>query len=887
MTKRAYNLSKPKPRTELIAAFYAEQSQPYWSLLTQAERDQAVKDGNAMPDGSYPIRNCDELADAVKAVGRGSADHDAIRRHIMRQAEKHNCAASAIPDNWNADGSLKDDGSNASAADKFADATATPAPDASSGDATTDDTSTSDDASSSVPTKVDPEVAAGIEALKKSVADLQALQATDPDATTDPADEKVLELLDSLMTTIQTLEQAQAVDSGEGDSSDDASNDDAQPSDKAPDAKPVANDASAVTPPAPSKTAKLAVANTTPVTNPVDEDGNVQPGTVCTTEGCGHLASMHQDQESGDNSGPCQALNCECPGMSWEQDAGTETDPEGDDSDGSGDVEGGGPDNAGGTDTPAATSTKAAKFAPGDAVAPADPATPAEGSGPPAATETLPPAAPANSNPAPEVPGSAIMGPAFTIPVGVIEGQETGDGRSIALDALTWNAPPMPLMGLATSTHDPMGFDMNDPSIICGRIDSLERVPGENGTQIIMATGFFLDNDDGAYFADLVEQMGRVGISADIAVIEAQETISGMDEMGWPEFESRLTLGLIQGFTIVPFPAFEGAYIVIGDGTTIPEIPQTVADAMPVPDAVTAGGQLVHYMTQGVCEPCAKGYDSLVASGVEVPVRPPKAWFEDPNFTFGDGRLKEIYSGRGDRRVGGEFAVPFTITDEGEVYGHIAPWSVCHTGETGTCIVPPRSKTGYAQFMREGQRVKTAEGDEVTVGVLTFDTGHASTGRGVSASSAMAHYDNTGTAFADVVAGEDEFGIWVHGALRPGIDELQLRRIKAASPSGDWREMGGNLELVACLQVNQPGFPVAVVTESGRASSLVAAGAYVMAELREDVTQSSEEGSGDVALRAALRPILEGERERIRKLKLEMQKQSAMKRFARLRKGVK
>jgi len=87
---------------------------PYWAFISKAERDDAVKKGQAMPDGSYPIRNVGELDKAIHAVGRGRADHDAIRRHIIKQAKKLN-AESHIPDNWNADGSLKKPAKSSSA----------------------------------------------------------------------------------------------------------------------------------------------------------------------------------------------------------------------------------------------------------------------------------------------------------------------------------------------------------------------------------------------------------------------------------------------------------------------------------------------------------------------------------------------------------------------------------------------------------------------------------------------------------------------------------------------------------------------------------------------------------------------------------------------------
>lgn len=64
--------------------------------------------GQAMDDESYPIADKEDLGRAVRAVGRGGTSHDAIRRHIITRAKSLG-ASSEIPDNWNADGSLKGD----------------------------------------------------------------------------------------------------------------------------------------------------------------------------------------------------------------------------------------------------------------------------------------------------------------------------------------------------------------------------------------------------------------------------------------------------------------------------------------------------------------------------------------------------------------------------------------------------------------------------------------------------------------------------------------------------------------------------------------------------------------------------------------------------------
>ena len=59
-----------------------------------------------MKDGSYPIADAEDLSNAIHAVGRGGADHDSIRKHIMARAKALGLS-SKIPDNWNGDGSMQ------------------------------------------------------------------------------------------------------------------------------------------------------------------------------------------------------------------------------------------------------------------------------------------------------------------------------------------------------------------------------------------------------------------------------------------------------------------------------------------------------------------------------------------------------------------------------------------------------------------------------------------------------------------------------------------------------------------------------------------------------------------------------------------------------------
>lgn len=80
---------------------------------TQSEIDDMGAKGEAFgPDDdghySYPVGDVADLKNAIKAVGRGNADHDAIRKYIAGRAKSLD-ETDLIPDNWNADGSLKDE----------------------------------------------------------------------------------------------------------------------------------------------------------------------------------------------------------------------------------------------------------------------------------------------------------------------------------------------------------------------------------------------------------------------------------------------------------------------------------------------------------------------------------------------------------------------------------------------------------------------------------------------------------------------------------------------------------------------------------------------------------------------------------------------------------
>jgi 2'-5' RNA ligase len=213
-----------------------------------------------------------------------------------------------------------------------------------------------------------------------------------------------------------------------------------------------------------------------------------------------------------------------------------------------------------------------------------------------------------------------------------------------------------------------------------------------------------------------------------------------------------------------------------------------------------------------------------------------------------------------------------TVTDDGRVYGHLAQADSCHIGFADVCVSPPTSSTGYAYF-HQGE-ISTNEGP-LPVGKLTLGTGHA--GMKQAARAAAAHYDNTGTAVAIVRCTDGLWGPWLSGRILPGVDDDRVAELRRSGVSGDWRTIqrgSNNLELVAVLAVNVPGFPVPrtqALAASGM-RSLIAAGvpptrkpevetaepitasaiaSHVRAELRASADRESRRQTATQRVRAA------------------------------------
>jgi 2'-5' RNA ligase len=390
-----------------------------------------------------------------------------------------------------------------------------------------------------------------------------------------------------------------------------------------------------------------------------------------------------------------------------------------------------------------------------------------------------------------------------------VEGQVTGDGREFAPDALTWAELPVPLRWNKEDSH---GGEARTIAVNVGRIDKIWR----DGS-LIMGEGVLdLSDDDGRRVHAKIEGKFLRGVSidadsiadADVEFVWPDDVNAGTEEADEGDLFEMLFAqpekmifhgGRIRAATLVDIPAFAEAYIALLD-----EAGAVVAGGQPVGEAVVQAAQ----------EDARKAKEStrplrvVTAGAAAHPAmgdlwKPPAEWFNNPALPF--------YCG-------------IVVTDQGRIYGHAAPFGSCHIGIDGECVTVPRENE-HSHYMT-GETV-CDNGTRVPIGQITVGTGHAPLHYGAQA--AAEHYDNTGSAVADVAVGNDKHGIWVAGAIRPNADPLSVYELRASGRvSGDWRRIGGQLRMVGLLGVNVAGFleeaKMRTLVSAGQPQALVAAG---------------------------------------------------------------
>ena len=459
------------------------------------------------------------------------------------------------------------------------------------------------------------------------------------------------------------------------------------------------------------------------------------------------------------------------------------------------------------------------------------------------------------------------------------EGTPSSDGRMFSKGALLARDLPIPLRWVERDSGG------HDNAVIVGRIDDIFRDGNEVKFQGVM------DTSAAAYESVRLIANGMLrGISVDVSDVVMAEG----EEGDITEFSS----AKIAAATLVAIPAFSEAFVQLGTWDEKEEEgdkefadrlnprhmdgPGWITDPKPTtritnywvdgrgaakirwgqpndfhrcrrqlakyvknPDWLSGLCANLHHRALGIWPGQHSLESSVIASA-------------SPSVTFApsveDGKLSAEWF----KDPALKMPTPLTVTNEGRVFGHLASWDACHIGYSDQCVTAPRSVTDYAYF-RTGE-VETTEGP-LAVGQIVMGGPHANPRAQMQA--AFVHYASTSSALADVNVGEDEYGIWVAGALRDGISPENLRALKASGLSGDWRRVRANgqanLELMAALAVNVQGFPIprASLAASGEKQLSLTAAAPVVSPSKVDNRSRLAEARN--ALRAHRASMLKSE----------------------------
>lgn len=349
----------------------------------------------------------------------------------------------------------------------------------------------------------------------------------------------------------------------------------------------------------------------------------------------------------------------------------------------------------------------------------------------------------------------------------VVEGIESGDSRLFNLGSLDWAELPMPLQ------FQPANVGGHNESITVGNITHAARKKNQiYGWGTIFAEA--LTGEHGPMIRRMLDENGVGGVSVDVdkvkdADVELIYPEAAADGGGGIFAKPELTVfnrGRIRGATLVAFPAFVEAKLKFTEE-----------------NIVTASA--------GDCD-CVDDVLVAAAHTITIPNLPPAHWFNEPTDVQLSGAL--------------------TITDEGRVFGIVAPAGVTHRDRP---VQVPRN-LDFARF-HKGETIVEGGGRVVT-GVITADCGHAATSNYGTLNSRIDHYDNSCSVLANVRVGYGRDGhIWAAGALNPGADPRQVAQALGCALSLDVQPHPDKLgvrEFIAAHLVPVPGFPQARTSAS-------------------------------------------------------------------------
>lgn len=356
-----------------------------------------------------------------------------------------------------------------------------------------------------------------------------------------------------------------------------------------------------------------------------------------------------------------------------------------------------------------------------------------------------------------------------------LEGIESGDGRLFRLGSLDWAQLPQPLM------YQPASVGGHSGSVMVGQIQNVWRDGNKvYGSGIIDLEAKFNGEMIGREVHRLMSEKFLSGVSVDVDKVKDADVQLVYDKVPGepvsPYDKPVMTVfnrGRIRGATLVAFPAFVEARLYLSGET------------------LTASS-VGRVLTMEQREDCGCDGQPLVAAAhtITIPDVPPAWWFTAPS-------PEEIKGA-------------FTITDEGRVFGCLAPAGVTHRSVNRKV---PRN-VDYSRYMGAETLVAGADGSigRVKTGPVTFNCGHADTDPQVygTLENRKNHYDNSCSVFADIAIGEDKEGnVWVAGAIKPFVQGAQIQQAMSCRLSGDWQphpDRPGVTEFIAALLVPVPGF---------------------------------------------------------------------------------
>lgn len=370
----------------------------------------------------------------------------------------------------------------------------------------------------------------------------------------------------------------------------------------------------------------------------------------------------------------------------------------------------------------------------------------------------------------------------------VLGGQKTGDRRQFDTDTLEWQdegATP-------ESLEIPLGYQYerghgsgNDKVARVGRLDSITREDGQlyaNGVVDLKApwgleaATLMGTRDNPGILAGVSilidENPEKEGLSVEYQFAEGCDLESEAEEFDPACAEPERTIvtdgARIRGVDLVDIPAFAGARLYLDA-----ELPDNLAAPERTAEA-----------------------DTLTASAytITIPELPPVEWFAEPT------EVPEIGA--------------ITVTEDGRFFGYLAPRHVAHRGFQKKRVTVPVGNVDYGIWMNRATLVDDGKGGyaKLATGPITMDCGHAPMSNAVKGPARQAHYDNACSVVATARVGENAKGVWIAGALIPGVTAEQVAKMMACQLSGDWgphREKPGKRELAGALLVPRPGFPTA------------------------------------------------------------------------------